>query len=272
MAMTKGDNKREPIPQKLRFEIFKRDSFKCQYCGASAPEVLLHIDHIKPVSKGGTNEILNLITSCKDCNSGKRDIPLDDNAVINKQKAQLEELQERREQLELLMQWKDGLLSIKNDTVDKMCEFWEKVAPGYQFNQTGKQRIKNLLNKYTYDEIVSAMEIAANQYIRFDNKGNATSESWNNGFNKVSGICYFNKNCKENDDIKQLHYIKGIARNRCTYYFNEKRAWILLKTAYDGGSSINEIKEEVFQATNWSEFKEYIENLIDINNFNNRGE
>ena len=49
-------NKRKPIGEKLRFEVFKRDQFKCQYCGVAAPDVVLHIDHINPVSKGGDNE------------------------------------------------------------------------------------------------------------------------------------------------------------------------------------------------------------------------
>jgi 5-methylcytosine-specific restriction endonuclease McrA len=39
------------ISRKIRFEIFKRDSFKCQYCGRSAPEIVLNVDHINPVSK-----------------------------------------------------------------------------------------------------------------------------------------------------------------------------------------------------------------------------
>lgn len=48
--------KRVPISKALRFEVFKRDSFTCQYCGRSAPEVVLEVDHIVPVSKGGTND------------------------------------------------------------------------------------------------------------------------------------------------------------------------------------------------------------------------
>lgn len=63
---------RKPISKKLRFEVFKRDSFICQYCGKSAPSVVLEVDHIEPVSKGGTNDILNLVTSCFDCNNGRR--------------------------------------------------------------------------------------------------------------------------------------------------------------------------------------------------------
>ena len=60
---------RKAIPKSVRFEVFKRDKFTCQYCGASAPDVILEIDHIRPVSKGGTNDILNLVTACRDCNS-----------------------------------------------------------------------------------------------------------------------------------------------------------------------------------------------------------
>jgi len=48
---------RTTIPKSIRFEVFKRDYFKCKYCGASAPEVLLQVDHIEAVSKGGTDDM-----------------------------------------------------------------------------------------------------------------------------------------------------------------------------------------------------------------------
>lgn len=56
-SMSKDMGKRKPLSKKVRFEIFKRDSFKCQYCGGASPEVVLHVDHINPVSKGGDNDI-----------------------------------------------------------------------------------------------------------------------------------------------------------------------------------------------------------------------
>lgn len=59
--MVKSKNIRTPISKKLRFEVFKRDKFACNYCGKQAPNVVLEIDHIEPVSKGGTNEILALL-------------------------------------------------------------------------------------------------------------------------------------------------------------------------------------------------------------------
>lgn len=60
------------ITQKTRFEIFKRDRFTCQYCGRRAPLVPLQVDHIIARHNEGTDDRLNLITSCFDCNSGKR--------------------------------------------------------------------------------------------------------------------------------------------------------------------------------------------------------
>lgn len=62
---------------RLRFLVMKRDNFKCCCCGASPakdPSVELHIDHIKPWSKGGETTIDNLRTLCSKCNFGKSDI------------------------------------------------------------------------------------------------------------------------------------------------------------------------------------------------------
>lgn len=83
------------ISTRTRFEIFKRDDFKCQYCGRTPPAVILHVDHINPASKGGTDDRLNLITACADCNLGKSNKELD-----NRIKGLEQSLAEERERLE----------------------------------------------------------------------------------------------------------------------------------------------------------------------------
>lgn len=62
---------RQNIAQGTRFDIFNRDNFICTYCGRSPPDVQLEIDHILPISQGGSNNIDNLTTSCMECNRGK---------------------------------------------------------------------------------------------------------------------------------------------------------------------------------------------------------
>lgn len=59
------------VGKSLRFEVFARDGFTCQYCGQRPPDVVLEPDHIHPKSKGGSDDSINLITSCFDCNRGK---------------------------------------------------------------------------------------------------------------------------------------------------------------------------------------------------------
>jgi hypothetical protein len=62
---------------RLRFQVMKRDNFKCCNCGrspATTQGLELHIDHIKPWAKGGETVIDNLQTLCQDCNLGKSDL------------------------------------------------------------------------------------------------------------------------------------------------------------------------------------------------------
>ena len=56
---------------RLRFEVLRRDNFTCRYCGQSAPNTKLEVDHIVELADGGTNSLDNLVTSCYACNRGK---------------------------------------------------------------------------------------------------------------------------------------------------------------------------------------------------------
>ena len=65
---------RSKMSASLRYDVMKRDHFRCTICGRSADDgVTLHVDHIKPVSKGGKTEMSNLRTLCDYCNLGKSD-------------------------------------------------------------------------------------------------------------------------------------------------------------------------------------------------------
>lgn len=59
------------VSKRLRFEVFRRDGFACRYCGASASDTTLTIDHVVPIALGGTDEPANLVTACAPCNAGK---------------------------------------------------------------------------------------------------------------------------------------------------------------------------------------------------------
>ncbi|OON85411.1 HNH endonuclease [Oribacterium sp. C9] len=64
------------MTSKLRQQIKERDNYTCKFCGNSThkePNLLLEIDHIIPVAKGGYTVEDNLQTLCWKCNRSKSD-------------------------------------------------------------------------------------------------------------------------------------------------------------------------------------------------------
>lgn len=59
------------VSKRTRFEVLRRDDHTCRYCGQSAPDVKLHVDHVIPIALGGTDDPSNLAAACADCNIGK---------------------------------------------------------------------------------------------------------------------------------------------------------------------------------------------------------
>src|SRR5947207_50583 len=113
---------RSSISKKIRFEVFKRDSFTCQYCGDKAPDAILCVDHIKPVATGGSDDLLNLVTACQSCNQGKGARPLSDNTAVEKSRHQAELMQERHEQIEMISEWHAALQQNDELECDKVIE------------------------------------------------------------------------------------------------------------------------------------------------------
>jgi 5-methylcytosine-specific restriction endonuclease McrA len=54
-----------------RLNIFARDKFTCQYCGARPPRSQLNLDHVVPRTLGGKTSWENVVCSCVDCNRRK---------------------------------------------------------------------------------------------------------------------------------------------------------------------------------------------------------
>lgn len=61
-----------------RRNLYRRDGFTCQYCGAQPGTELLSIDHVTPRSRGGRSTWENCVLSCLDCNKRKANRTLDE--------------------------------------------------------------------------------------------------------------------------------------------------------------------------------------------------
>lgn len=65
------------VSKRLRYEVLRRDNHTCRYCGATAPDVKLTVDHVTPQALGGSDDPSNLVTACEPCNNGKTSVPAD---------------------------------------------------------------------------------------------------------------------------------------------------------------------------------------------------
>ena len=244
--------KRKSLTKKTRFEVFKRDNFTCQYCGRKSPDVILEIDHIKPVKNGGDNLLINLITSCFECNRGKGYRTLKDNSVVEKQRQQIEELNLRRQQLEMMLEWRDELIKNKDIEYKKGISYFNDLWDTHILTENAEKELKKFINKYGLIKVLDSIDIAFKKYVRDKND---EDKNFNDVFNKLGGILYLSSKPKH---IQKISYIKGIVRNK--YYINEKTASIELNNFYELGYDlddlIDKLKNDYF--SHWTNFINYI--------------
>lgn len=194
-------SERKPISKKLRFEVFKRDKFTCQYCGRKAPDVILEIEHVKPVVAGGTNDMLNLVAACEGCNDGKGARLLSDTAVVDRQRSQLESLQERREQINMLLEWQQELSETEGNVIDAVCAHANKILAGsHVVDADGKKTIQKWTQDYSLADIFDSLSRASARVAPVDL------------FKYTSGILRNINKSKDNPHLKDAYYVRKIAR------------------------------------------------------------
>lgn len=249
------------VSQRVRFEIFKRDKFTCQYCGRSAPDVILEVDHMQPVSKDGTDDPLNLVTSCYNCNHGKSNRLLSDDTAVKKQKAQLDALQERREQLDMLMQWQRSLIDLDDQTVTELASVWQEYTPGYYLNSDGLKTLSKWIKTFTVIEILEAIRITTSQYLEYEQEETIpTQPSVEKAFAFIPRIAKVRQLEAQRPWLKDLFYVRGILKNR----FGKAGYGMLgdLEAARIVGISIEELRLLACQSRSLYQFKQELQQLM----------
>lgn len=149
---------RRGLSKKARFDVFKRDGFACQYCGATPPSVLLHIDHIVPVAEGGENDQDNLITACEACNLGKgagllSDIP----KSLRERAAEALEKEEQIRCFNEILQSKARRLEDESWAIACALECNQNLD---SYSRRNLLSIKTFLSLLPFQEVLDSAEIA----------------------------------------------------------------------------------------------------------------
>ncbi len=145
------------LSKRVRFEIFKRDSFTCQYCGNRPPEIVLEVDHIDPRSNGGSDDLINLITSCFDCNRGKHKSLLGEKAIRPDADLEFLACQQELAEAKRFLASKKELDKARLLLIDAIQDHWMQTL---QMGDDGPHErvIIEWLNSYRPEEIVEAID------------------------------------------------------------------------------------------------------------------
>jgi len=145
-----------PVSARARFDVFKRDNFTCRYCGNASPVVVLEVDHVIPVCTGGGDDLMNLVTSCWECNRGKSGVPLSQVVTGEDPHDRAVMLLERERQL----QEYDAVLAVVNTRLEgdtaRLSEYW-RSGTGKTLRGAEASGLFNALKQYPSETIRRAM-------------------------------------------------------------------------------------------------------------------
>lgn len=174
-----------PVGKTKRFATFARDGFACRYCGQRPPDVILELDHIHPRAEGGTDDELNLITSCFDCNRGKRDKIISE--VAPRPDADLEYLKLQQEIAEI-RRYQEAKL-VRDEAFSSLTETLNATWTESLTSEVmpADRQWRAWLNKYTPAQIETAIHKAVPMFLSGKLSRNKDWE-FTNSARYVSGI------------------------------------------------------------------------------------
>jgi hypothetical protein len=117
------------VSKRMRFEILRRDGFRCYYCGTRGNETTngLTVDHVTPSALGGTDLPENLVAACGDCNGGKSATLLD-SATVREASTSIAEAAEKVQ----LSAQAAAVIAVRLEAYsEQVSEAWRRVAPSY---------------------------------------------------------------------------------------------------------------------------------------------
>lgn len=152
---------RKALGKRLRFEIFKRDGFRCIYCGATPQNMPLHIDHVEPVASGGTNDPSNLVTACGACNGGKSAVRLTESRFSPRS---IEETKDHRDQILGYLEAEREVIKARDALVIEIRKTWEKLVDAKGNTQREISYFARVSQEFAFSDITHAILLTCNKF------------------------------------------------------------------------------------------------------------
>lgn len=233
-------NKRKPLSAKKRFDILERDNFTCQTCGAKqSDDVLLEVDHIKPVSKGGTNDLDNLVTLCYKCNRGKGARILGEKQAVKLEESRVDEMHKKMQQRQAYIKYKEKLrnadeqhhekiIKIVNEIVNHHFNKHEIISSKYALNPSQRSEFYKYQKKHGVEKLIDS--IYENEHLLVpkivEKDAQLREQIMQSNFRLFYTEVFKQLDIKKDIDkptvTSCINYLSGILNNRlCDYNFYE---------------------------------------------------
>lgn len=210
---------RIPITKGMRFEVLRRDNFRCHYCGEESKNTKLQVGHIVPVSMGGSSDISNLVAACHDCNSGKGAKPIDEKHTAQDAKKHLKAQAKKIKEMKRVVDAINLKRQAESSEFEIFATSWVKAFGdcGYTVNRNyiDSQRVKVKTKVKAYgieiccETLASVIEQSINSY------GESTDQSLCFGY-WMKVVQYGNSNVR-----MRMSYLTAIFKNRCPEFEDE---------------------------------------------------
>jgi len=204
----------------IRFDVFKRDGFRCVYCGRRSPEVILEVDHVLALANGGTDELDNLVTSCTDCNRGKSDRPLTEVPAALDPKARAERIAEHERQIAEYARWRAAQREREDEQIALLSKVFSAI-PGATFHLRGdngedeerwywqEPTVRTFVRRLGAVDVLEAIEVVAEKasWLRNWSEKKTAESVWR----YFCGVCW--KRIKEPDEESRAGNLGDLTRD-----------------------------------------------------------
>ncbi len=250
------------VSKTFLFEIFKRDQFVCRYCGNRPPHVILEVDHVVPVSKGGTDEPENLITTCRDCHRGKKEDALNAQSFISSTEDRMKEEEERLEQKQALEEWLSEKTKHRENIYVRLRRHWVDSL-GFDGKEFDRWRINihRYIDQLDSQEIMDAIEIIREKKDTFRTPNNAI-RYFLSICNNTVGISPKNKKGKPESPLNIVDVITTLGGEEISE--NEVRGIGDLLNDYFTSSFLEELDKDMHLSTPDKPYYERFKNSLHV--------
>ena len=139
-------------------------------------------------------------------------------ATVKNQQKQLKELAEKREQIKMVMDWKNELLELEEEQVDAINElFMTSTNQQINISDIGRQDVKKWLKSFGFNCVYESAKLALAQYLTCDVYNGEVKYNLRSGqkaINYIPGICRNKKEDPTDEFLKNLNYLIKILANR----------------------------------------------------------